>query len=137
MFPGQMPQVRRDIHNIIVPLDFTDTKDIQLILETLQTFVERRIPVRFGIVPVLPTPEAEKNAKALYYLYERYGIDALLGYLVIVGYACTGLSGVIKLTFNSLYQMLSRTCSITKRNLRSSQIRPRLWKTRLFLSLQL
>ena len=84
MFPGQMPQIRRDIHNIVVPLDFTDPKDVQSVIETLQTFVQRSIPCRFAVVPTVSSPEAEKQAKVLYYLYENYGLQVMLSYLVVV-----------------------------------------------------
>ena len=81
VFPGQLPSVRRDIHNLVMPVDLTDKKDIELVVETLQGFVQRKIPIRFGVVPVTKTPAAEKQAKVIYHLLDAYGLAAVMAYL--------------------------------------------------------
>ena len=79
-YPGQLPMVKRDIHNAIMPIDFSDIKGIEEIVETLMTLIQRKISVRFGIVPVLTTPEAQKQAKVIYYLLDKYGLGAVMAY---------------------------------------------------------
>lgn len=79
--PGQLPQVRRDIFNLIVPVDFSKLSDLQLIVDQLLSFVKRMIPIRFGLVPLTPTGEAIEQAKIAYHLLENYGLTALAAYL--------------------------------------------------------
>ena len=83
-YPGQLPQVRRDIHNIILPLDLSDVKDAELIVESLQTFVKRKIPIRFGIVPLINSAAAIDQAKIVYHLQDTYGLGAALAYIEAV-----------------------------------------------------
>lgn len=80
-YPGQLPQIRRDIHNVIIPLDLTDVKDVELLVESLQTFVKRKIPIRFGIVPTTNSAAAIDQAKVVYHLLDTYGISAVFAYL--------------------------------------------------------
>ncbi|MCJ1420450.1 hypothetical protein MMC32_006807 [Xylographa parallela] len=80
-FPGQLPSIRRDVHNMVMPLDFTDLQDMELLVETLQNFVKRTVPVRFGIVPLLSSPSAIKQAQAVYYLLDTYGLGAVIDYI--------------------------------------------------------
>lgn len=80
-YPGQLPQVRRDIHNVIIPLDLTDVKDVELLVESLQTFVKRKIPIRFGIVPTTTSAASMNQAKIVYHLLDAYGLSAVFAYL--------------------------------------------------------
>ena len=80
-FPGQLPPVRKDIHNVVVPLDLVDPKDLGVLVNNLQVFVTRMIPIRFGFVPLVRSPESEKQSKIAYYLKDAYGLSALMKYL--------------------------------------------------------
>lgn len=44
VYPGQLPQVARDIHNLIVPLDMNEIKDMELAATSLQSLVRRLVP---------------------------------------------------------------------------------------------
>ncbi|KAI9801675.1 MAG: hypothetical protein M1833_002357 [Piccolia ochrophora] len=79
-YPGQLPTVRRDIHNLVVPVDFTSPEDIDLVVLQLLNFVKRTVPLRFGIVPLTPTLFAEQQAKIAYHLLDTYGLSALILY---------------------------------------------------------
>ena len=81
IFPGQLPPVRRDVHNVIVPLDLTNAKDLSILVNTMQVFVKRLIPIRFGFVPIVASPESEKQAKIAYHLKDAYGLSAMISYL--------------------------------------------------------
>lgn len=80
-FPGQLPSIRRNVHNAVIPIDLTDIKDVQLLVESLQTFVKRKVPIRFGIVPTLATPASQEQAKVVYHLLDTYGLSVALTYL--------------------------------------------------------
>ncbi|KAI1175297.1 UDP-glucose:glycoprotein glucosyltransferase [Nemania sp. FL0916] len=80
-YMGQIPQVRRDIFNLVVPVDLASEEDVSLVVERLQGLVKRALPVRFGLVPLTPTKKAEERAKLAYYLTENYGLPSLMSFL--------------------------------------------------------
>lgn len=73
--------MRRDIHNVILPVDFTLKDDVFSIVETIQGLVKRKIPVRWGLVPRTLTAGAESQAKIVYHLLETYGLSTVMKYL--------------------------------------------------------
>ena len=79
--PGQIPPIARDIFNQVYPVDLTDESDIQLLIDQLLAFVKRKLPIRFGIVPLTQTPEAVEQAKIAYHLIETYGLSTMVAYL--------------------------------------------------------
>ena len=81
MYPGQLPAVRRDTHNVIFPIDFTDRHDVAEVVDTLQAFVKRLVPVRFGLVPIVRGDGTSEQSKVVYYLIRNYGLAAMLKYL--------------------------------------------------------
>jgi UDP-glucose:glycoprotein glucosyltransferase len=76
--------VRRDIHNAIVPVDFTSAADVSAVSDTILSLVQRGIPLRWGIVPQTLTPGALQQAKVIYYLQDAYGLSAVMKYLHLV-----------------------------------------------------
>lgn len=52
-YPGQMPQVRRNIFNVILALDFEKTISHLILAEHITPFISRGLGVRFGSVPLL------------------------------------------------------------------------------------
>lgn len=83
-YPGQLPSVRRDIHNVVIPMDLTDTKEVELLVESIQIFVKRKVPIRFGIVPTVGSQSAKDQASILYSLLDTYGLSTVLTYLAKV-----------------------------------------------------
>lgn len=73
--------MRKEVHNLIVPVDFSDIKDIQLVVENLQNFVKRKVPIRFGLVPQTDSSAASEQAQLVYHLLDSYGLGAALDYL--------------------------------------------------------
>ncbi|KAK3695933.1 killer toxin resistant protein [Vermiconidia calcicola] len=80
-YPGQLPPVRRDIHNLLVPVDFSSYADVLLVVQNLQSFVKRKLPIRFGLVPIIKSTSGVEQAKTLYHILEAYGLAAVLDYL--------------------------------------------------------
>lgn len=80
-YPGQLPLLRKDVFNLIVPVDFTNPDDLTLVVEQLRGLVKRLLPIRIGLVPLTPTVEAEQQAKVVYHLLENYGLASLVAYL--------------------------------------------------------
>lgn len=83
-YPGQLPSVRRDIHNAIVPIDFSSTDDVTTVVATILSLVQRGIPVRWGLVPQILTEGALEQAKVIYYLQDVYGLSGVTKYLQAV-----------------------------------------------------
>jgi UDP-glucose:glycoprotein glucosyltransferase len=81
MYPGQLPSVRRDIHNAIVPIDFTSAADVSSVIDTIMSLVKRGIPLRWGLVPQTLTEGALEQARVIYYLKDAYGLSAVINYL--------------------------------------------------------
>ncbi|OJD11216.1 hypothetical protein AJ78_07973 [Emergomyces pasteurianus Ep9510] len=80
-FHGQLPPVRRDVHNAVIPVDLSSSVDVAIVVESLQMLVKRRIPVRFGIVPLVHNSNALEQAKISHHLLDTYGIGTLIAYL--------------------------------------------------------
>ncbi|KAF9733467.1 hypothetical protein PMIN03_005521 [Paraphaeosphaeria minitans] len=80
-YPGQLPSVRRDIHNAIVPVDFTAKDDVLMVIETVLGLIKRGIPIRWGLVPSTKTQGAADQAKVVYHLLDGYGLNTLTRYL--------------------------------------------------------
>ena len=80
-YPGQLPTIRRDVHNLIIPVNLADLKDLEMIVETLQSFIKRTVPLRFGLIPVVNNPQSRSQARLAYYLLNTYGLKALFGHM--------------------------------------------------------
>ncbi|KAF2083658.1 glycosyltransferase family 24 protein [Saccharata proteae CBS 121410] len=81
VYPGQLPTVRKDIFNAIMPVDFSDLKDVALVVDTLQSMVKRKLAIRWGLVPITNSPAAVEQAKVVCHLLDSYGLGAVMTYL--------------------------------------------------------
>ncbi|KAG8877951.1 hypothetical protein FRB98_006435 [Tulasnella sp. 332] len=70
-YGGQMPRIRRNIHNIIVAVDLSKSTSLATV-NILTGLVQRGVPVRFGVVPIVESEEALQVARILYYLFENF-----------------------------------------------------------------
>ncbi|KAK1753533.1 UDP-glucose:glycoprotein glucosyltransferase [Echria macrotheca] len=80
-FGGGLPQVRKDIFNLIVPLDLSSPEDVKVAVDQLLSFIKRLVPIRFGLVPLTSSGEAIDQAKVVYHLLDNYGLAAVVTYL--------------------------------------------------------
>ncbi|KAJ5338363.1 hypothetical protein N7452_005091 [Penicillium brevicompactum] len=78
--PGQLPPVRRDLHNVILPVDLSSPEDMMLVAGNIQMFIKRGIPVRFGLVPTTSSPESIAQLKVAHYLFSGFGLESLAQY---------------------------------------------------------
>ncbi|RCI07592.1 hypothetical protein L249_1642 [Ophiocordyceps polyrhachis-furcata BCC 54312] len=79
-FPGQIPQIGRNVFNIISPVDFSNADDIAFVSQVV-SIVRRGIPLRFGLIPLTPTATAVSQAKVAFYLKENHGIEGFFAYI--------------------------------------------------------
>ena len=66
---------------MVIPVDLTNVDDIETIVEQLQVVVKRKVPIRFGLVPLLANPPMVEQAKIVYFLWDSYGLSAVISYL--------------------------------------------------------
>jgi len=57
VYPGQIHTIRKNIHHLVLPMDLSDTLDIIMLTEQFQTFIQRKVALRFGIVPMTNTED--------------------------------------------------------------------------------
>ncbi|KAF8477194.1 UDP-glucose:Glycoprotein glucosyltransferase-domain-containing protein [Kalaharituber pfeilii] len=81
VFPGQLHQLRKNLYHLVLPLDLTAKEDVSILVEQLIMFVQKKIALRFGIVPLAKSEQAIAQAKVLYYLLDSYNLQAALIYL--------------------------------------------------------
>ena len=66
---------------MVLPVDFSNHKDVSLVAETLQNIVKRGVPIRFGLVPKVDSTHSFAQARVVYGLIERHGLGAAMAYL--------------------------------------------------------
>ncbi|KAK1147420.1 killer toxin resistant protein [Aspergillus melleus] len=80
-YPGQLPAVRRNANNIVVPVDLSSLEDLSFVVRTMQAFVKKGIPARFAVVPMASSAGQKSQVKVAHYLQETYGLASLIHYL--------------------------------------------------------
>jgi|SRR5882762_101086 len=92
MYPGQFPNIRLNIFNVVLVLDLSQTSALQFITGSISSIISRNFPFRFGVVPIMETEEGKslcwilcdvifiayiasgsQMARLFYYLIENYG----------------------------------------------------------------
>jgi UDP-glucose:glycoprotein glucosyltransferase len=81
-YPQLFPLLARDIHNVVVPVDLGKPEDLDFLLNQVYAFSTRKIPVRFGFVPTVSDSVSAEQAQVAYHLFETYGVDAMIKYLL-------------------------------------------------------
>ena len=69
-YPGQLPSVRKDCFYLVLPVDFSEPEDVRMIVETLQSFVKRKLTIRIGLVPISNTIHSLEQARVVYHLLD-------------------------------------------------------------------
>lgn len=73
--------MRRNLHNVVFPVDLSNREDVQFAAYNIQMFVKKNIPIRVGLVPTAGSPGAIAQLKVAHYLYETFGLASMLQYL--------------------------------------------------------
>lgn len=63
-YPGSMPNVRRNLFNIVLVLDLRQSSNIQLIGTLVYNVVSKGLPYRFGLVPLIENEDSKFNFHA-------------------------------------------------------------------------
>jgi len=77
LYPGQLHQLRKNIHHVVFALDFSKKEDLVRLLEEVVMLIKRQIPIRFGIVALAPTETDNETSQQIvtifYHLVQTYG----------------------------------------------------------------
>lgn len=65
---------------MVIPIDLTNEDDVYMVVQHIQTFIKRLIPVRFGLVPLVHSEPAKSQAKIARYLQMTHGLAAMMKY---------------------------------------------------------
>ncbi|KAI8974783.1 glycosyltransferase family 24 protein [Trametes punicea] len=81
LFPGQFPSVRFNLFNVVLVVDLSQASSIEFIGTTVNSLINRGLPFRWGVVPLVETEDGARMARLLYYLMDNFGPDETLGFL--------------------------------------------------------
>ena len=59
MYPGQFPNVKVNLFNVVLVLDLSQTSALNFITGSVSSIINRNFPFRFGVVPIIETEDGE------------------------------------------------------------------------------
>ncbi|KAJ6258935.1 glycoprotein glucosyltransferase [Drechslerella dactyloides] len=80
-YGGQLASIRKNIHTLILPLDFSNRDDVILLSQRLFMFLKRGLALRIGIIPVVRNNLGSVNSKVFAALLDSYDLAAAMSYL--------------------------------------------------------
>ncbi|KAI8867576.1 hypothetical protein GQ42DRAFT_164697 [Ramicandelaber brevisporus] len=88
-FPGQMRLLRKNLMSVLFALDLSDRISLEYIYKDVAMNLKRRVPLRFGLVPVLnlsePASATNVMARLFYYATHAYGSQIVPDLFEIIG----------------------------------------------------
>ncbi|KAK0458728.1 UDP-glucose:glycoprotein glucosyltransferase-domain-containing protein, partial [Desarmillaria tabescens] len=81
LYPGQFHNIKRNIFNVVLVLDLSQTNALTFIGGAVANIIERSFPFRFGIVPSIESEDGLKMARLFYFLVDNFGRKKTMGYL--------------------------------------------------------
>uniref|UniRef100_A0A8H8CJL8 Glycosyltransferase family 24 protein n=1 Tax=Psilocybe cubensis TaxID=181762 RepID=A0A8H8CJL8_PSICU len=73
MYPGSLPSIKANLFNIVLILDLSQTTSLNFLAGGVTNIINRDIPLRFGLVPLVETEDGKKMARLFYHLVKNYG----------------------------------------------------------------
>ena len=81
LHPGQFPSVALNLFNIILAVDMSNRHSLTWIYQHVSNLINRRFTFRWGLVPLVDTPESAKAARLFRYVYKNYGPVEVMNYI--------------------------------------------------------
>jgi UDP-glucose:glycoprotein glucosyltransferase len=66
MYPGQAPNIRRILFNVMVVLDLSRPESLHFTANTISMLVDRSYPTRIDFAPIVETEDGVKMASLLF-----------------------------------------------------------------------
>ncbi|CAL1698787.1 unnamed protein product [Somion occarium] len=73
MYPGQFPNIKRNLFNIVLAVDLSQSSSLNFIAGAVSNIINRNLPFRFGVVPLVETDDGTRMARLFYWLIEHVG----------------------------------------------------------------
>lgn len=99
--PREFHSIKRNLFNIIMVLDLTDTNILGFVSSTLMSLIERGYPFRFGLVPIIETEDSLKIARLFYWLNDTYGTQMTMQFFRRVSFRAATLLVIGELSHGS------------------------------------
>ncbi|KAF9447216.1 glycosyltransferase family 24 protein [Macrolepiota fuliginosa MF-IS2] len=80
-YPGGYPTVKRNIFNIVLVMDLSQTKNLYMVATAVANVMQMGLPFRFGVVPVIDDEASLNMAKVFYHMIAKYGRKKTLSFL--------------------------------------------------------
>ncbi len=80
-YPGQFPSIALNLFNIILAVDMSDRHTLTWIYNHVSNLINRKFTFRWGLVPLVDTPESAKAARLFRYVYKHYGPVEVMDYI--------------------------------------------------------
>ncbi|KAF3934805.1 hypothetical protein ABW20_dc0110185 [Dactylellina cionopaga] len=80
-YGGQLSSIRKNIHTLVIPLDFSNREDLVLLTQRLFMFVKRGLALRIGVVPVVRNNLGSTNSRIYGALLDSYDLITANNYL--------------------------------------------------------
>ncbi|RPD60390.1 glycosyltransferase family 24 protein [Lentinus tigrinus ALCF2SS1-7] len=81
MYPGQFPTLKLNLFNIVLAVDLSQLSSIDFIASTVQSLINRGMPFRWGVAPLVETENGARMARLYYYLLENFGSTETFAFL--------------------------------------------------------
>ncbi|KAF5357223.1 hypothetical protein D9756_006756 [Leucocoprinus leucothites] len=81
MYPGAFPNVKHNLFNTVLVMDLSQTSNVHFLATAVANIVNRGLPFRFGVVPMIDDEDSLKIAKLFYYMINNYGRKKTLAFL--------------------------------------------------------
>jgi UDP-glucose:glycoprotein glucosyltransferase len=59
LYPGQFPMIKHNMFNTVLVMDLSQTSNVYLITTAVANVINRGLPFRFGIVPLIEDEDSE------------------------------------------------------------------------------
>lgn len=82
---GQIPLYRGNVHDVVFAINFGDDDQYKILKRLSQAILQRGIPQRIGIIPLVNSEEDAIHANNIYYLLENGGLKKVLKYVNKIG----------------------------------------------------
>ncbi|KAI0353822.1 glycosyltransferase family 24 protein [Trametes cingulata] len=75
LYPGQFPSVKYNLFNVVLAVDLAQASSIDFIGATVNTLINRGLPFRWGVAPLVESEDGARMARLFYWLMDAVGAD--------------------------------------------------------------
>ncbi|KAK6495184.1 hypothetical protein TWF481_003211 [Arthrobotrys musiformis] len=80
-YGGQLTAIRKNVHTLVLPLDFSNREDLVVITDRLNLMITRDLALTIGVVPVVRNNLGSANARIFRALLESYDLETAVSYI--------------------------------------------------------